>query len=85
MKDIAERLTQMVGGEMSGAEPSRSHHGVGPAANPGGAPRLRREPASSHAALSAAVATRSQARQAKEPVLLKTKFDQNAIPLDEEF
>jgi methyl-accepting chemotaxis protein len=85
MKEIAEQLTHMVGGEMDGAELGRSHHRVGPAASPGAAPPMRREPASGLASLGTAVATRSQTRQPKEPALMRAKFEQNAIPLDEEF
>ena len=85
LQEIAERLTIMVGGDMGAAAPNRFRHRPAPLANPGGASPMRREPASGLVPLGAAVAARSQGAQSKEPVLVTSKLNQNALPLDHEF
>jgi len=85
LNEIAMRLTLMVGGEMGAVAQNRFRYGAGPAAKLGGASPIRREPASGIASLGAAVATRSQSGQPKEPFPVSAKFDHNAIPLEEEF
>jgi len=76
----------MVGGDTGGAGQTRFHHRISPAANPGGPSSIHREPAASGlASLGAAVTAKSQSGQPREALVLRSRFDQNAIPLDEEF
>jgi methyl-accepting chemotaxis protein len=85
LQEITERLTIMVGGDMGTAAQNRFRHRPMPLENPGGTSPIRRESRSGLVSLGTALAARTQNTQLKEPVLARAKFDQNALPLDDEF
>jgi hypothetical protein len=69
------------------AAPSREHfrHGISPRARAGGGSPVRRESSLGACFVGCGRRGQSQSAQPKGAVALRARFEQNAIPLDEEF